>query len=287
MNAIETCKLTKQFRDFWGRVNVTAVRALDLQIPAGTIFGLLGPNGSGKTTTLKTLTGLLHPSDGSVRVLGGAPRDRATRQCLGYLPETTGMYPYLSARDMLLFHAGLFGIAGKQARRKADALLETTGLSAAANRPVGAFSQGMTRRLGLAQALVNDPELLILDEPTAGLDPSGCRLVKDLLRERAAQGRTVIISSHLLADIEDICEAVCILQDGRLIAVGPLREMLEQRELTRFTAADIRPEDQSVIQDAFRLVTGQAATVDHPRLKLETFFDQAVRSAGIADTTKS
>ncbi len=286
MNAIETSQLTKHFRDFWRRVNVTAVRDLDLRIPAGTIFGLLGPNGSGKTTTLKMLTGLLHPSAGNVRVLGGAPRDRATRQRLGYLPETTGMYPYLSARDMLLFHAGLFGIAGRDARRKADALLETTGLAAAAKRAVGAFSQGMTRRLGLAQALVNDPELLILDEPTAGLDPSGCRLVKDLLRERAASGKTVIISSHLLADIEDICEAVCILHDGRLIAGGPLREMLEQREQTRFTANDIRPEDQASLQDAFRKVTGQPASVDHPRLKLETFFDQAVRNAGTADTTE-
>lgn len=286
MNAIETSQLTKHFRDFWGRVNVTAVRELDLQIPTGTIFGLLGPNGSGKTTTLKLLTGLLHPSGGSVRVLGGAPRDRATRQRLGYLPETTGMYPYLSARDMLLFHAGLFGIAGKDARRKADSLLETTGLAAAANRPVGGFSQGMTRRLGLAQALVNDPELLILDEPTAGLDPSGCRLVKDLLRERTASGQTVIISSHLLADIEDICEAVCILHNGRLIAGGPLREMLEQRGQTRFTAADICPEDQDALQNAFRKVTGQPATVDHPRLKLETFFDQAVANAGPADTNQ-
>jgi len=194
------------------------------------------------------------------------------------------MYPYLSARDMLHFHAGLFGIAGDDARRKADALLETVGLVQAANRPVGEFSQGMTRRLGLALALINDPELLILDEPTAGLDPSGCRLVKELLRERAARGKTVIISSHLLADIEDICEAVCILHDGQLIAGGPLREMLEQREQTRFTATDISPEHQAALQDAFRQITGQPATIDYPRLKLETFFDQAVRTA--QDTTQ-
>jgi len=284
--AIETCHLTKHFRDFWRRVKTTAVRDLDLEIPAGTIFGLLGPNGSGKTTTLKMLTGLLHPSVGSVRVLGGAPRDRATRQRLGYLPETTGMYPYLSARDMLLFYAGLFGIPCKDARRKADALLETTGLAPAAHRPLGEFSQGMTRRLGLAQALINDPELLILDEPTAGLDPAGCRLVKDLLRKMAANGRTVVISSHLLADIEDICEAVCILHNGRLIAGGPLHEMLEQREQTRFTTHAVSPESQASLQNAFRTLTGHAATVDHPRLKLETFFDQAVRNAEIADTTE-
>ncbi len=286
MNAIETTRLTKHFRDFWRRVNVTAVRDLDLQIPSGTIFGLLGPNGSGKTTTLKMLTGLLHPSAGCVRVLGGAPRDRATRRRLGYLPETTGMYPYLSARDMLLFHAGLFGMSASEARRQADALLDTTGLAAAANRPVGEFSQGMTRRLGLAQSLINDPELLILDEPTAGLDPAGCRLVKDLLRERAAKGKTVIISSHLLADIEDICAAVCILHNGCLIAGGPLSEMLEQRGQTRFTAADISPAHQAEIQQAFRRVTGQPATVDHPRLKLETFFDQAIRNTGSTDIGK-
>jgi ABC-2 type transport system ATP-binding protein len=287
MNAIETTQLTKHFRDFWRRINVTAVRNLDLQVPTGSIFGLLGPNGSGKTTTLKMLTGLLHPSSGSIRVLGGAPRDRATRQRLGYLPETTGMYPYLSARDMLRFHAGLFGIAPQKARQRAGALLEMTGLAAAADRPVGGFSQGMTRRLGLALALVNDPELLILDEPTAGLDPSGCRLVKDLLRERAASGKTVIISSHLLADIEDICEAVCILHDGRLIAGGALREMLEQREQTRFTATDVRPEDLIELQDAFLRVTGREATIDHPRLKLETLFDQTVRKAETADSTAS
>jgi ABC-2 type transport system ATP-binding protein len=277
--AVETSKLTKHFRDFWGRKKVTAVDNLDLQIERGSLFGLLGPNGSGKTTTLNMLTGLLHPSMGHIRVMNGAPRDRTTRKRLGYLPENPGMYPYLSAREMLHFHAGLFGINRRQAEKSATDLLGTVDLSSAADRPVGEFSQGMTRRLGLALSLINDPELLILDEPTAGLDPAGCRLVKNLLRERTAEGKTVIISSHLLSDIEDVCDTVAILQSGQMIVNGTLREMLEQRDQTRFTATGIDDDAQDKLQTAFQSITGAVATIDHPSIKLERFFEQAVKQA--------
>ena len=282
--AVETVCLTKQFRDFWQRQRITAVRDLNLRIPRGTIFALLGPNGSGKTTTLKLLTGLLHPSAGSIRILDGRPRDRSTRRHLGYLPENTGMYPYLSAREMLRFHAGLFGIEGNTAGNRCNTLLETVDLARAADRPVGNFSQGMKKRLGLALALVNEPELLILDEPTAGLDPAGCKRVKDLLRRQAAAGKTVIISSHLLADIEDVCEAVCILHDGRQIAGGPLDELVVQREQTRFTANGIDDESLTALQETFRRVTGRPAMIDHPRIRLESLFEQAVTDAAASQT---
>lgn len=277
--AVETQHLTKHFKDFWQRISVTAVRDVSIRVPAGSIFGLLGPNGSGKTTTLKLLTGLLNPSEGCVTILGGSPRQKATRRRLGYLPETDGLYGYLSARENLLFYAGLFGLSRKDARRRANELLETTGLTKAAERPVGEFSKGMKRRIGLAQALLNQPDLLILDEPTAGLDPAGCRHIKALLRTMAAAGKTVIVSSHLLADIEDICDAVCILHSGRVIASGPLCEMLEKRDLTRFTAGPVTAAQRQALQDSFRLITGSEAGIDHPRLALETFFADAVRAA--------
>jgi ABC-2 type transport system ATP-binding protein len=277
--AAETRQLTKHFKDFWGRHKITAVRDLTLDIPSGCIFGLLGPNGSGKTTTLKLLTGLLHPSHGTVAILGGSPHSDDVRRRLGFLPELFPLTPHLSARETLLFYAGLFGIPKQDARRKTAGLLERVGLQQAADRPVGQYSKGMNRRLGLAQALINDPDLLILDEPTSGLDPAGCILVKDLLRAHAAIGKTVIVSSHLLADIEDICDSVCILHNGVAIATGSLDALLVRREQVRFTTDAVTDQQRLSLQEAFRTVTGHEADVDHPRMALDTFFSRVVKEA--------
>jgi ABC-2 type transport system ATP-binding protein len=277
--AAETRQLTKYFNDFWGRRKITAVRDVTLDIPTGCIFGLLGPNGSGKSTTLKLLTGLLHPSHGTVAILGGSPHSQDIRRRLGFLPESFSPYPHLSARETLLFYAGLFGIPGQEARRNTAELLEMTGLQQAADRPVGEISKGMNRRVGLAQALINNPDLLILDEPTSGLDPAGCILVKDMLRAHASRGKTVIVSSHLLADIEHICDSVCILHNGAMIATGTLDSLLERQEQVRFTTDAVTDSQRLSLQDAFRTVTGREADVDHPRMALDIFFARAVKEA--------
>ncbi|NQT93022.1 MAG: ABC transporter ATP-binding protein, partial [Lentisphaerae bacterium] len=213
---VEIRELTKVFRDFWRRPKVRAVDGLNLDIMPGEIFGLLGPNGSGKTTTLKILLGLLFPTSGSLLVFNHSPRDVQTKSRIGYLPEESYLYKYLTPRETLDFYGKLFNIGRRERKRRIDELLEMVDLADAAHRVVGEFSKGMARRVGLAQALINDPELVILDEPTSGLDPIGCRQVKDLMLALAQRGKTIILSSHLLADVEDVCDRIAILYKGKV-----------------------------------------------------------------------
>ncbi len=278
-NAVEINHLTRHFKDFWCRIKVTAVKDVSFSVPTGKIFGLLGPNGSGKSTTLKLMLGLLKPSGGSVEVLGASPRQHRVRHRIGYLPEVAVMYRYLTATETLRFYASLFGLPAQTAAERTGELLAMAGLAGAAKRPVGEFSKGMNRRLGLAQALINDPDLIVLDEPTAGLDPMGCRHVKDLLRALAARGKSVVIASHLLADIEDVCDEIVMLHHGRQIAAGTLDDLLTQPRLTRFTLNAVNPQQTATLQSAFLSITGSEAEEDHPRLDLESFFIRNVREA--------
>ncbi|OVE73857.1 ABC transporter ATP-binding protein, partial [bacterium B17] len=232
---VEVSELTKMFRDFWRRPKVVAVDKLSLKIPRGEVFGLLGPNGSGKSTTIKILLGLLKPTSGEVKVLGKAPDDVSAKKSIGYLPEESHLYNYLTPKETLDFYGRLFDMSSKQIKERTDQLLEMTGLAHAANRPVGEFSKGMARRIGLSQALINDPELVVLDEPTSGLDPVGCRQVKDLIGALAKRGKTVILSSHLLADVEDVCDHVSILYNGKIQAAGRITELLEERDRISLT----------------------------------------------------
>src|SRR5437899_5816418 len=197
--------LTKIFKDFWGRPKARAVDNVDFEVRRGEVFGLLGPNGSGKSTTVKLMLGLLHPTRGQIQVFVRSPRHVATKARIGYLPEESYLYRYLNCRETLDFFGNLFDLPKGECRNRAEQLLEMVGLSQAHLRAVGEFSKGMQRRIGLAQALINDPDLIILDEPTSGLDPIGCREVKDLILALARRGKTVILSSHLLSDVEDVC----------------------------------------------------------------------------------
>ena len=278
--AIQATDLRKTFRDFWRRPRVEAVRGLSFAVPAGQVFGLLGPNGSGKSTTIKMILGLLFPTAGRLDVLGASPRAVAVKSRIGYLPEESYLYPHLTPVETLAFYARLFRLPRAVARERIEQLLEMIGLAHARNRPVGEFSKGMARRIGLAQALLNDPDLVILDEPTAGLDPQGTRQVKDLILALAARGKTVLLTSHLLADVEDVCAQVAILFNGRLLAQGTLDALLAQKDKTTLTFPT--PPDPATLRQvlaAARAALGTEPDVDHPRQPLEPFFLHVVQTA--------
>jgi len=268
--------LTKIFRDFWHRPKVRAVNAIAFDVRAGEVFGLLGPNGSGKTTTLRMILGLLTPTRGTLSVFGRSPRDVESKARIGYLPEESCLYPYLTARETLNFYGRLFNLRRAARQTCIDQLLEMTGLQHAQHRPVGEFSKGMARRVGLAQALINDPDLIVLDEPTAGLDPMGCRQVKDLILTLARRGKTVILSSHLLADVEHVCDRVAIMGDGVILVQGRVRELLEQHDRCRLTFPALAPDRLETVLQALRRETGSNPAVDHPTLSMEQFFIETI-----------
>jgi len=271
--------LTKIFRDFWRRPKVRAVNDIAFDVRAGEVFGLLGPNGSGKTTTLRMILGLLTPTRGTLTVFGRSPRDVASKARIGYLPEESCLYPYLTARETLNFYGRLFNLRRAVRQTCIDQLLEMTGLQHAQHRSVGEFSKGMARRLGLAQALINDPDLIVLDEPTAGLDPVGCRQVKDLILTLAQRGKTVILSSHLLADVEHVCDRVAIMGDGVILVQGRVRDLLEQPDCSRLTFPSLAPGRLEAVRQVLRRETGADPVVDHPARTLEQFFIETVNQA--------
>jgi len=277
---IEMRAVKKIFRDFWRRPVVEAVRGLDLTVQAGEVFGLLGPNGSGKSTTIKMLLGLLYPTAGEIVVFGAPPSDTRVKARIGYLPEVSHLHPFLTPRETLMYYASLFGLTHAAARRRTEELLAMVDLGQAADRAVGRFSKGMARRVGLAQALINAPELLVLDEPTSGLDPIGCREVKDLVRLLAKGGVTVLMTSHLLADVEDVCDRVAILDRGELRAEGRIGELLRKPEAVRFLVEGLSDEASGTLRGEIEARVGHPVQQDYPSMSLEAFFLQVVAADG-------
>ncbi len=206
---------------------VQAVRGVSFEVQRGEIFGFLGPNGAGKTTTIKMLMGLLRPTSGSGTLLGHPLGHREARQRLGFLPEHPYFYDYLKPMEFLDFYGQLFAMTAKERRQRAAALIERLGLSHAVGRPLRKFSKGMVQRIGIAQALINDPELVVLDEPMSGLDPIGRKDIRDLIFELKQQGKTIFFSTHILQDVEMICDRVAIIINGQMRALGPLTELLQ------------------------------------------------------------
>jgi len=286
-SVIRAENLSKVFRDFWHRPKVRAVTDVSFDIRRGEVFGLLGPNGSGKSTTLKMILGLLHPTQGRLTVLGNSPRDVKTKSRLGYLPEESYLYPYLTSDETLDFYGRLFDLRGDERRARMEQLLEMVGLTHARHRIVGEYSKGMARRIGLAQALINDPDLVILDEPTSGMDPIGCRQIKDLILTLAKRGKTVLLSSHLLADVEDVCDRIAILYNGRIQATGLINDLLEERSRFRLTIPELPPETMKKLLAQLRELIGQEPQVDHPRRDLEHFFLEVVEKARASVTEQS
>ena len=227
MHAIETERLTKDYAvGFWRPRPYRALDSLSLQVEAGEVFGFLGPNGAGKTTTLKLLTELIYPTSGRISVLGKPPSHPDVRRRIGYLPEAPYFYDYLSAEELLAYFGGLFGLRGEERRRRVAGLLDTVGLGGERRLPMRKYSKGMLQRVGLAQALVNEPELVFLDEPMSGLDPLGRRDVRALILELRDKGCTVFFSSHILADAEALCSRVAIVVGGQLVTAGRLSDIL-------------------------------------------------------------
>src|SRR5437763_3252300 len=272
--------LTKIFKDFWGRPKARAVDNVDFEVRRGEVFGLLGPNGSGKSTTVKMLLGLLYPTKGHIEVFGHSPRHVATKSRIGYLPEESYLYRYLNSHETLDFFGNLFQLPSTDRNSRSEQLLEMVGLGQTRTRAVGEFSKGMQRRIGLAQALINDPDLVILDEPTSGLDPIGCREVKDLILALARRGKTVILSSHLLSDVEDVCDRVVIYYGGKIHAMGTLKVLLAKPDSIRITAPVLsRQTLESVLETIRRDVSEDKIRIDTPTQNLESYLLGVVEQA--------
>jgi ABC-2 type transport system ATP-binding protein len=281
---VQTAGLCKVFKDFWRRPAVEAVKDLNLDIRPGEIFGLLGPNGSGKTTTIKMLLGLLYPTRGRISVFGKSPTDVAVKARIGFLPEESYLYRFLVAHETLDYFGRLFRLPARVRRERTERLLDMVGLRHEARRRVGEYSKGMARRIGLAQALINDPEFLILDEPTSGLDPIGARQIKDVIRELGRKGKTILLSSHILADVEDVCDRVTILYGGQQQAAGDINEILRKEDITQLSLPTVSADTINQIRDLVRrLENKDILDVTHPRVKLEEFFLKIVEEAQAAN----
>lgn len=273
---VETKNLTKTYRDFWGRQKVRALKALDLQVKRGEIFGLLGPNGSGKTTTIKLLLGLLFPTSGEVNILGRPAADVAKNERLGYLPEESYLYRFLNAEETLDFYGRLFNIPAAVRKQRVAQLIQMVGLESAKKRQLREYSKGMTRRIGLAQALINDPDLILLDEPTSGLDPIGTRNMKNLILQLKEQGKTVIMSSHLLGDVQDVCDRVGVLYQGELKELGRVEDLLKIVEQTEIRVDGLSDEAKRKIEKIVEEDKANLIFCGNPTTSLEDLFHDII-----------
>jgi ABC-2 type transport system ATP-binding protein len=271
---VETRKLTKIYRDFWGRQKKVALRALNIEIRKGEIFGLLGPNGSGKTTTIKLLLGLLFPTDGEAFLFGKPAADVTKNERIGYLPEESYLYRFLNAEETLDFYGRLFNLNPALRRQKAQELIEKVGLKADRKRSLREYSKGMRQRIGLAQALINNPDLVILDEPTSGLDPLGARWMKDLICELRTQGKTVIMCSHRLEDVQDVCDRIAILNEGELQAYGDIQALLQDINRLELRASGLQLTDnlRRELEEVLSRHGGTIDSIGHPTTTLEEYF---------------
>jgi ABC-2 type transport system ATP-binding protein len=278
---VETRKLTKVYLDFWGRQKKVALRALTMEVRKGEIFGLLGPNGSGKTTTIKLLLGLLFPTQGEGLLFGKPAADVAKNERIGYLPEESYLYRFLNAEETLDFYGRLFNLDPKVRDKRAAELIERVGLKADRKRPLKEYSKGMRQRIGLAQALINDPDLVILDEPTSGLDPLGARWMKNLIVELRNLGKTVIMCSHRLEDVQDVCDRIAILSEGELQAYGPVKKLLEDtnRVELRGSGVALTPELERDLAAVLEKHGGKLDTIGHPTTTLEDYFLRIVEES--------
>lgn len=275
--AIEVEALTKVFPIPFRKQSITAVRDLNLRIEAGEVYGLLGPNGSGKSTTLKIILGLVSPTSGRTEIFGQNSSQVATRQSVGFLPENPYFYKFLTGTETLRFFGKLCGLRGWDLKDRVQELLDLVGLTDARNQRLGTYSKGMLQRIGLAQALINEPALIVLDEPTAGVDPVGSREIRDLIVDLKKRGVTVLLSSHLLGQVQEICDRVGILAKGKLVREGHLEELIAIEDRTDLVLENA---SEKLMQDIETLATKAKAKVVERRKStttLERLFLEATK----------
>jgi len=278
-DVIQIRNLTKIYRDFWGRKKVRALNSLSLNVHKGEVFGLLGPNGSGKTTTLKLLLGLLFPTEGEITILGEPAAAVKKNERIGYLPEESYLYRFLNAEETLDFYGRLFDMPPAVRKERAEELIELVGLDHARHRQLKEYSKGMTRRIGLAQALINDPDLLLLDEPTSGLDPLGTRDMKDMILKLRDEGKTVVMCSHLLADVQDVCDRIAILYAGELKVMGRVEELLKEQGETQILTSKLGDDVIKEVEAVLDKHNAKLVKVDHPTNNLEDLFLKTVHES--------
>ena len=276
---IETRNLSKIYRDFWGRKKVHALKSLDIEVRPGEIFGLLGPNGSGKSTTIKLILGLLFPTSGRVLVFDQDASETNKNERIGYLPEESYLYKFLTAEETLDFYGRLFDMSGAERKKRVAELIDLVGLRAAKHRQLREYSKGMTRRVGLAQALINNPDLILLDEPTTGLDPIGTREMKDLILALRDQGKTILLCSHQLADVQDVCDRVAILHQGELKELGRVTDLLKVQDITEVHATGLSDEAKAEIEEVIKRHGGDVKSIDNPTATMEDLFLNIVRES--------
>jgi len=265
---------------FFGGHEVRALDGLNLTIFRGEVFGLLGPNGAGKTTTINLLLGLIWPTFGKCWIFGRSPGDLAVRRKLGYLPEETYLYRHLNAIETLEFYGRLFGMPRQVLRKRIDELLDLVGLDAnARKRPLKTYSKGMARRIGLAQSLINDPDLVILDEPTSGLDPLGSNRMKEIIQELKRKGKTILMCSHLLGDVQDVCDRVAVLHRGAVLLEGRVDELCRERDVWQLQAGGVSPELAARVREIVEADGAEVLSADCPRNRLEDLFIRAIAEA--------
>jgi len=279
---IQTQGLTKVFKGLWGRPGQKALDNLSIRIEPGEVFGLIGPNGSGKTTTFKLLLGLLFPTAGTVSVLGKPPTDVSSKKRLGFVPEESHLYRWLDADETLDFFGRLSGLDRTTRRRRTDELIERFGLVQARHRKLREYSKGMTRRVSFCQALLNDPDLLILDEPTSGLDPMSSRLIKDLIADLRQRGKTVFLSSHLLADVQHTCDRIAILHQGQTKVCGAVRDLLVRRDSVELTFQGLSEAGRRKIEELARAEGAHLVHAENTQETLEEVFLRTVQQSDAA-----
>ena len=272
--AISIQNLTKEFTppSVMKRGAITAVRNLSLNVEAGHVYGLLGPNGSGKSTTMKVVLGLVTPTAGKTFIFGKDSRDVESREAVGFLPENPYFYKFLTGEETVHFYGKLCGLRGKMLRERTGELLALVGLEDAAHRRVGGYSKGMLQRIGLAQALVQDPRLLVLDEPTAGVDPAGSREICDLILQFKARGLTVLLCSHLLSQVQEICDRIGIMHRGELVREGPLDQLITIENQTELVLENASPELLAELRAKIAASGARIAGEGKPQQNLERYF---------------
>jgi len=271
-SAICIQNLTKDFALGIRGKKLRAVDDLCLEVGDNEIFGLLGPNGSGKSTTIKIILGLLEASKGTCEIYGRPSKLVDARRSVGFLPEAPYFYRYLTGRELVRYYARICMVSRIKIDAAVDSVIKLVGMTEAADRRVGTYSKGMLQRIGLAQSMVHDPQLVILDEPTAGVDPLGSAAIAEIVRELKYRGKTVLLSSHLLAQIEGLCDRVAILHRGKLVCVGRIDDLVEEKDAESLVVQGLTAEGRKAVETEIRAQGGRLARVEKPRLSLDAYF---------------